>query len=207
MEIWSDIVCPWCYIGKARFDKALAAFEHRDEVEVEFRSFELEPGRDKQDVEPVERMLTRKYGPQAAGMEERVAELARAEGLGFRVDREVGSTFDAHRLLHLARDHGVGNDLADALFDANFADARPLFTGDALPQVAAKVGLDEEDVRRVLADPTAYAEAVRREEREAADLGATGVPFFVIDRRLAVAGGQPTEVFARALERAWQESH
>src|SRR5215467_3228556 len=101
VEIWSDVICPWCYLGKARFDKALAGFEHRDEVRVTFRSFELDPSRT--GVEPVQRMLAAKAGPQAAAMEERVAGLVRAEGLGYRLDREVGNTFDAHRLLHLAR--------------------------------------------------------------------------------------------------------
>jgi predicted DsbA family dithiol-disulfide isomerase len=204
VEIWSDVVCPWCYIGKARFEKALAGFEHRDEVEVEYRSFELDPGRDKHDVEPVRQMLTEKYGPQAHEMEQRVAGLAQGEGLGYRVDREVGSTFDAHRLLHLAREHGLEHELLTAIFEANFADARPLFTGDTLLDVATAVGLGKDDVRQVLDDPTAYADAVRQEEREAAALGATGVPFFVIDRRYGVSGGQSTEVFTRALQEAWQ---
>lgn len=203
MEIWSDVICPWCYIGKARFDKALAAFEHRDEVQVEFRSFELDPTRDKHDIQPVEKMLTEKYGPQAAEMEQRVAELARGEGLGYRVDREVGSTFDAHRLLHLAREHGLENDLVAAVFEANFADAQPLFTGDTLLRIAVTTGLDEDDVRRVLDDPTAYADAVRQEEREASALGATGVPFFVFDRRIGVAGGQSVETFVQALDQAF----
>ncbi len=201
MEIWSDVICPWCYIGKARFDKALAAFEHRDEIQVEFRSFELDPSREK--VEPVERMLTQKYGPQAGDMEQRVAQLARDEGLGYRVDREVGNTFTAHRLLHLAREHNLETDLVSAIFEANFAEAQPLFTGDTLLDVAVKTGLPENEVRRVLDDPASYADAVRQEEREAAALGATGVPFFVIDRRLGISGGQSVEVFTQALNRAW----
>jgi predicted DsbA family dithiol-disulfide isomerase len=201
VEIWSDVICPWCYIGKARFDKALAGFAHRDEVEVQFRSFELDPSRDA--VESVETMLTERYGPQAAQMEQRVAELARGEGLGYRTDREVGNTFTAHRLLHFARTLNLDNDLVNAIFEANFADAQPLFTGDTLLEVAVKAGLPEEDTRRVLGDPTAYADAVRHEEREAAALGATGVPFFVIDRRFGISGGQATDVFTRALQEAW----
>ncbi|MEV4313359.1 DsbA family oxidoreductase [Actinocrispum sp. NPDC049592] len=203
VEIWSDVICPWCYIGKARFDKALAGFEHRDEVRVEFRSFELDPART--GTQSIERMLTERYGPQAAQMEQNVAELARAEGLGYRTDREVGNTFDAHRLLHLAREHDLENDLVNTLFAANFAEAQPLFTGDTLQEIAVKAGLPEDEVRRVLDDPAAYADAVRSEEREAAALGATGVPFFVFDRRLGVAGGQAVDVFARALQQAWGE--
>jgi predicted DsbA family dithiol-disulfide isomerase len=207
VEIWSDVICPWCYIGKARFEKALAGFEHRGDVQVEYRSFELDPTRDKQDVEPIEQMLTQRYGPKAHEMEQQVAALARSEGLGYRVDREVGSTFDAHRLLHLAREHGVENDLVTAIFEANFAEAQPLFTGDALLKLAVRVGLDEAEAGRVLDDPEAYADAVRQEEREAAALGATGVPFFVIDRRYGVSGGQSTEVFTQALQEAWQAAH
>jgi predicted DsbA family dithiol-disulfide isomerase len=203
VEIWSDVICPWCYIGKARFEKALAGFDHRDDVEVEYRSFELDPTRGKQDVEPVEQMLTKRYGPQASEMEQRVARMARAEGLGYRVDREVGSTFDAHRLLHFTRAQGVQTELVTAIFEANFRDARPIFTDETLLEIAVKAGLDEEEARRVLDDPAAYADAVRQEEREAAALGATGVPFFVIDRRYGVAGAQPTEAFEQALHQAW----
>jgi predicted DsbA family dithiol-disulfide isomerase len=204
VEIWSDVVCPWCYIGKARFEKALAGFEHRDEVQVEYRSFELDPTREKHQIDAVQDMLARKFGPQAHEMEQRVAELARSEGLGYRLDRQVGSTFDAHRVLHLAREHGLENELVTAIFEANFAEAQPLFTGDTLLEVAVKAGLDEDETRRVLGDPAAYADAVRQEEQEAAALGATGVPFFVIDRRYGISGGQPTEVFAQALQQAWQ---
>jgi predicted DsbA family dithiol-disulfide isomerase len=203
VEIWSDIICPWCYIGKARFEAALAGFEHRDEVEVAYRSFELDPSRE--GVEPVEEMLAQRYGPQASEMEQRVAALAQGEGLGYRTDRYVGNTFDVHRLLHLAREHGVEHELITALFRANFAEARSLFTGDTLLDLAVEVGLDSEEARRVLQDPTAYADAVRAEEREAAQLGATGVPFFVLDRRLGVSGGQSVDVFTQALRQAWQQ--
>lgn len=202
MEIWSDVVCPWCYIGKARFEAALAGFEHRDEVEVVYRSFELDPGRE--GVEPIEQMLTARYGPQAAEMEQRVAALAEAEGLGYRTDREVGNTFDLHRVLHLARAKGVENEVLNAVFDANFAQARPIFTAaDTVVDVAVAAGLDKADVQRVLDDPTLYAEEVRAEQREAAQLGARAVPFFVLDRKVGVSGGQSVDVFAQALRQAW----
>ncbi|MBP2327588.1 putative DsbA family dithiol-disulfide isomerase [Kibdelosporangium banguiense] len=201
VEIWSDVICPWCYIGKTRFEAALADFEHRDEVEVVYRSFELDPSRDT--IESVADMLTSRYGPQAAEMEQRVAEMARAEGLGYRTDREVGNTFDVHRVLHLARAHGLEHELMTALFHANFAEARSLFTGDTLLDVAVTVGLEKADIQRVLDDPAAYADDVRQEERDAAELGARAVPFFVLGRRVGVSGGQPTEVFAQALRQAW----
>ncbi len=201
MEIWSDVICPWCYIGKARFEQALADFEHRDQVEVVYRSFELDPSR--AGVEPVEDMLAARYGPQASEMEKQVAALAQGEGLGYRTDRVVGNTFDLHRVLLLARDKGLDHEMLTALFEANFAQARPIFTVDTVVDVAVGVGLDKADVLRVLEDKTAYADDVRAEEREAAQLGARGVPFFVLDRKVGVSGGQPTEVFARALRQAW----
>lgn len=211
VEIWSDIACPWCYVGKARFEKALAAFPHRDQVEVVHRSFELDPGRAKGDVQPVITMLTRKYGmseAQAHAGEENLGAQAAAEGLDYRTrGRDHGSTFDMHRLLHLAKEHGRQDALLQALYRANFAEERSVFTeGDErLVELATEAGLDAEAARKVLADPDAYADEVRADEREAAGLGATGVPFFVLDRKYGVSGAQPAEVFTRALTQAWDE--
>ncbi|MCD7437912.1 DsbA family oxidoreductase [Streptomyces lincolnensis] len=211
VEIWSDIACPWCYVGKARFEKALAAFPHRDHVEVVHRSFELDPGRAKGDVQPVIQMLTKKYGmseAQAKAGEQNLGAQAAAEGLAYRTeDRDHGNTFDMHRLLHLAKEHGKQNELIQLLYRANFAEERSVFTegDDRLVELAVAAGLDETDARRVLTDPTAYAEDVRTDEREAAELGANGVPFFVLDRKFGVSGAQPAEVFTRALTQAWGE--
>ncbi|MFG3551098.1 DsbA family oxidoreductase [Streptomyces sp. NPDC047725] len=210
VEIWSDIACPWCYVGKARFEKALAAFPHRDGVEVVHRSFELDPGRAKDDVQPVLTMLTAKYGmseAQAQAGEDNLGAQAAAEGLEYRTrDRDHGSTFDMHRLLHLARKDGRQEALLDAFYRANFAEERSVFNDDdRLVELAVGAGLDERTVRAVLADPTAHADEVRADEREAAQLGATGVPFFVLDRAYGVSGAQPVDVFAQALTRAWGE--
>lgn len=205
VEIWGDIVCPWCYIGTARFEKALAGFEHRDRVEVVHRSFELDPGHDKAHVEPVHRMLARKFGPQGPGMDQQAARTAAGEGLAYRTDRQVGSTLDAHRLLHLAQAHGRRHQLLALMSETNFAQARTVFTPDALLGLATRAGLDHNDARSVLDDPDAYLDAVRADEREAARLGATGVPFFVIDRRLTLSGSRPVEAFAQALSTAWSE--
>ncbi|MFE0735831.1 DsbA family oxidoreductase [Streptomyces sp. NPDC058855] len=208
VEIWSDIACPWCYIGKARFEKGLAAFAHRDEVEVVHRSFELDPNRVKGDTAPVLEMLATKYGrtlEEARAMEEHVASNARSEGLGYRTEgRDHGNTFDIHRLLHLARDRGRQNELLDLAYRANFAEERSVFDPETLVALGMEAGLEEAEVRSVLADESAYADAVRADEREAAELGANGVPFFVLDRRYGVSGGQPAEVFTQALEQAWQ---
>ncbi|MFE1327513.1 DsbA family oxidoreductase [Streptomyces sp. NPDC058735] len=211
VEIWSDIACPWCYVGKARFEKALAAFPHRDEVEVVHRSFELDPGRAKDDVQPVITMLTRKYGmsrAQAEAGEDNLGAQAAAEGLDYRTrGRDHGSTFDLHRLLHLAKDHGRQERLLDLMYRANFAEERSLFAeGDErLVELAVEAGLDAEAARAVLADPGAYADEVRADEHEAAQLGANGVPFFVLDRTYGVSGAQPAEVFTRALTQAYGE--
>ncbi|MFF5443822.1 DsbA family oxidoreductase [Streptomyces sp. NPDC012888] len=207
VEIWSDIACPWCYIGKARFEKGLAAFAHRDGVEVVFRSFELDPDSPRGRTAPVTEMLAAKYGrtlDEARGMEEHVARTAHAEGLDYQVEgRDHGNTFDVHRLLHLAAARGRQNALLDLAFRANFAEDRSVFDPEVLLALAVEAGLDEAEARTVLADPTAYAGAVRADEREAAELGATAVPFFVLDRRYGISGGQPAEVFTRALEQAW----
>ncbi|MFC8783856.1 DsbA family oxidoreductase [Streptomyces nigra] len=209
VEIWSDIACPWCYVGKARFEKALAAFPHRDQVEVVHRSFELDPGRAKGDIQPVITMLTKKYGmsaAQAQAGEENLGAQAAAEGLAYRTEgRDHGNTFDMHRLLHLAKRHGRQDELIQILYRANFAEERSVFAegDDRLVELAVEAGLDADEVRRVLADPSAYADDVRADEREAAQLGATGVPFFVLDRTYGVSGAQPAEVFTQALTQAW----
>ncbi|GAA2277595.1 DsbA family oxidoreductase [Streptomyces atrovirens] len=210
VEIWSDIACPWCYVGKARFEKALAAFPHREQVEVVHRSFELDPGRAKDDIQPVITMLTKKYGmseAQAEAGEDNLGTQAAAEGLPYRTrGRDHGNTFDMHRLLHFAREQGRQTELLDLLYRANFAEERSVFNDDErLVGLAGAAGLDADAVRAVLADPKAYADEVRADEREAAELGVNGVPFFVLDRKYGVSGAQPAEVFTQALTRAWGE--
>ncbi|MER7818559.1 DsbA family oxidoreductase [Streptomyces sp. NPDC096153] len=208
VEIWSDIACPWCYVGKARFEKGLAAFAHRDDVEVVHRSFELDPHRARHDTAPVVESIARKYGrtlDEARAMEEHVASAARAEGLGYRTEgRDQGNTFDIHRLLHLAKARGLQEELLDLAYRTNFAEERSVFDPEVLIGLAVEAGLEEDEARAVLADEDAYAEDVRADEREAAELGASAVPFFVLDRRYGVSGGQPAEVFTQALEQAWQ---
>ncbi|MFJ5677227.1 DsbA family oxidoreductase [Streptomyces sp. NPDC093097] len=209
VEIWSDIACPWCYIGKARFEAGLAAFAQRADVEVVHRSYELDPQAPAATDVPVLDMLAAKYGvsrAQAEAMEARVAEAAAGEGLGYRSDRIHGNTFDLHRLLHLAKAHGVQDALLTALYRANFAEARQLADPDVLTGIAVGAGLPAAEVARVLADPDAHADDVRADERAAAELGATGVPFFVIDRHYGVSGAQPADVFRQALERAHADS-
>jgi predicted DsbA family dithiol-disulfide isomerase len=206
VDIWSDVVCPWCYVGKARFDRALAAFEHREEVVVRFHSYELNPSLPRGGSEPLLAALARKFSGTPAeeiqGMEHRVADAARVEGLAYRCDRRNGNTFDLHRLLHLAGDAGVQAAAVRALNQAHFAEARDVFDQEVAVEVFCAAGLDAAEVRRVLAGD-AYGERVFADERAAHDLRITGVPFFVVDRTVGVCGARSTDLFARALEQAW----
>jgi predicted DsbA family dithiol-disulfide isomerase len=207
VDIWSDIVCPWCYVGKARFEKALSGFAHRDEVEVVYHSFELDPGYPADKCgETNLQMLERKFAmsaAQARAADGQVAALAHAEGLGFEVERPIGNTFDLHRVIHLGLAKGVQRELLTAMNEAYFAQARQVFDHDVITDVAAGAGLDPAAVREVL-DGDAWADEARQDEAQAQQIGISGVPFFVLDMRLGVSGAQPTELFARALDQAWE---
>ncbi|MEU3011940.1 DsbA family oxidoreductase [Nocardia asteroides] len=210
VEIWTDINCPFCYLGKARFEEALAGFEHRDQVEVVHRSFELDPSLPADETGPVIPRIAAKYGisvDQAAANERAIGAQATQLGLPYQTSgRDYGNSFDMHRLLHFALEQGKQGELLDALYAGNFAESEPVFADtERLVALAIRAGLDETAVRGVLADPQAYAEDVRRDEREAAQLGATGVPFFVFDSKYAVSGAQPAEVFTQALTTAWND--
>ena len=208
VDIWSDIVCPWCYVGKARFEKALSAFTHADEVEVVYHSFELDPqaahGTGQSNLD----MLAAKFGKsraEALAMDDHVGAMARAEGLDFDCERPSGNTFDVHRVLHLGQQRGVQRELLTAVNEAYFAKARNIFDHGVLTEVAVAAGLDAAEVGAVL-DGDAHAEQVRADEAQARQLGITGVPFFVFDMALGASGAQPTELFARALDQAWESS-
>lgn len=209
VEIWSDISCPWCYIGKARLEQAITASGHRDQIEVIHRSFELDPQLAKT-ASTTSPEHAEKYGlssEEARSAERRLADLAEAEGLPYLIDsRDHGNTFDLHRLLHLAADHGRQKELLNALYTANFGSARSVYDSEYQSELAVSAGLPADEVRAVLANRDAYSEAVRRDEAEAANLGISGVPFFVIDRKYGLAGAQPVEVFERALQSAWEEA-
>ena len=204
VDIWSDVVCPWCYVGKARFEKALAGFDGRDEVEVAYHSFELDPSWPQGQTMPILEMLATKYQlspAEAEAAEGQVGGLARAEGLPFRSDRPLGNTFDVHRVLHLARDQGFQHRLLDGIYQAYFGQAADVFDPATLGQLAATAGLDPEDVQQVLTGDD-YTADVRADEDQAQQLGIRGVPFFVLDGRLGVSGAQPTGTFTEALRQA-----
>ena len=205
VDIWSDVICPWCYVGKARFEKALDSFAHRDEVEVVYHSFELDPSLPRGERESNLEMLSKKFGKspaEALALDGQVGSLARAEGLGFDSGRPVGNTFDIHRVIHLGLDKGVQQALLSAVNEAYFAQARDVFDRDVLTEVAAGAGLDAAEVGKVL-DGDAYADEVRQDELQAREIGISGVPFFVFDMALGASGAQPTELFTSALDQAW----
>jgi predicted DsbA family dithiol-disulfide isomerase len=213
IEIWSDVVCPWCYIGKRRLEKALTTFEHGDDVEIVWRSFQLDPAAPRVPVETVAEALGRKYGggPDAGRkMVDQVEAVAAEEGLLFRHHQSLRvNTVDAHRVLHLALETSgpqLQGRLKEALLSAYFVETQNVADHDTLLRIAAGVGLDEVHVKEVLGGDQ-YADAVEADIREAASLGATGVPFFVIDRKYGVSGAQPSETFTQVLERAWSEAH
>lgn len=212
IEIWSDVVCPWCYIGTRRLQTALADLPHADDVEVVYRSFQLDPAAPSEPTETVAESLGRKYGGgPAAGQQmiDRVEAVAAEEGLVFRLGRaqRVG-TVDAHRLLHLALEDGPATQraLKEELLAAYFTRADNVADHDVLRAAAATVGLDAARVDEVLAGG-AYAEAVEADIRQAAAYGATGVPFFVVDQKYGVSGAQPADTFRQVLQRAWDDSH
>jgi predicted DsbA family dithiol-disulfide isomerase len=204
VEIWSDVVCPWCYIGKRRFEAAL----HRDEVSVLWRSFELDP---QAPVDPDGTSLERlagKYGmsfERARAAQQQVTDLAAEEGLEYRLDiARGGNTFAAHRLIHEAAVHGHQAAAQERLMRAYFTEGEPISDPETLARLVAEVGVDLEEARAV-AFSDRHGDAVREDELLAARLGIQGVPFFVIDRRYGVSGAQPAEVLLGALERAWSD--
>jgi predicted DsbA family dithiol-disulfide isomerase len=209
VEIWSDVVCPWCYLGKRRFERALESFGHRDEVTVVFRSFELDPAAVPGETAPTVEMLASKYGmspQQASDAQRQMEQRAAQDGLKFTMDGLLsGNTRDAHRLLHLAKARGVQAELAERLHRAYFSEQASIFDHDSLADLAADAGLDRAEATRVLASDE-YADAVDADEAAAYSLGVTGVPFFAIDRRYGIAGAQPPEAIAAALQRSWDES-
>lgn len=213
IEIWSDVVCPWCFVGKRRLETALAGFEHADEVEVVYRSFELDPTAPVHGHELSTGVIAKKYGRSEAEMrqmQQQLTDLAAQEGLAFRLfDTVHTNTVDAHRLLHLALETGgpaLQRDLKEALLSAYFEGAANVGDHDVLTAVAVVAGLDEARVREVLASDE-YADAVAADVAQARAYGATGVPFFVVDQKYGISGAQPAETFSQVLAQAWSESH
>jgi predicted DsbA family dithiol-disulfide isomerase len=209
VEIWSDVVCPWCYLGKRRLEHALAGFEHRDDVQVVYRSFELDPTAAADVTTPTVDLLADKYGmsPARASQAQReMEERAAGDGLTFRlVNLRSGNTRDAHRLIQLAKERGRQEALVERLHRAYFTEQDSVFDHEALTRLAVEAGLDRDEVSSVLSGD-AYSDHVETDEAMANALGATGVPLFVIDRKYGISGAQPAATIADVLARAWRES-
>ncbi|MCA0971527.1 DsbA family oxidoreductase [Halobacillus litoralis] len=208
IEVWSDFVCPFCYIGKARLEDALEAIPEKDQVDMVFKSFELDPNAEQGTGQNIHEKLAAKYGrsmEEAKGMTASMTQQAELEGLDFRFDQMVPTnTFDAHRVAKFAESKGNGLKTAQRFFQAVFTDGNDVGDHDTLIRLAKESGLDEEEVREVL-NGDAFTEQVRAEENEGRELGVQGVPFFVINRKYAVSGAQPKETFTQALQKAFEE--
>lgn len=212
VEIWSDVVCPWCYIGKRRFEAALAQFERADEVEVRWRSFELDPNAPSRRSASMAEHLAAKYATTVQEARTRLQsldQLAAAEGLHYDLaNTKGGNTLAAHRLIHLgySKDVTTGSALKEAALHAYFEDLLEIGDPEVLLEVGVKAGLEYDEVSRVL-ESERFTQEVRRDEADAAALGCTGVPFFVFDRAFAVPGAQSPETLLAALRTAWDRSH
>jgi predicted DsbA family dithiol-disulfide isomerase len=209
IHIWSDVVCPWCYVGKRRFERALEGFAHREQVRVTHRAFQLDPTRPRGETSSRRSMLMSKYRRSAAevlDMDEKMETLAAAEGLEYHLTDAnlTGNTLDAHQLVHLALTQGLQDAMLERLYRAYFTEQRSLFDRESLVTLGREVGLDKNVAGQALADG-AFANAVAKDLNDAKQLGVTGVPFFVVDGRYAVSGAQPSEVFSQLLARAWEE--
>jgi predicted DsbA family dithiol-disulfide isomerase len=209
VEIWSDVVCPWCYVGKRNLEVALAGFEHADRVTIEWRSYELDPNTPARVELSMDEVLERKYGmtsEQATRANLQMTELAATVGLEYHLDQvQIGNTFDAHRLIHLAAAEGVAGEMKERLLRAYFTEGRAISDPVTLTELAGEVGLDPARVAEVL-DGDEFGAEVRADEARAMELGSTGVPFFVFDGRLGIPGAQPPDVLLRLLDRAWDTS-
>jgi predicted DsbA family dithiol-disulfide isomerase len=209
LEIWSDVVCPWCYVGKRRLEAALEMLPDRDDVEVRWRSFQLDPEAPPTRNMPADEHLAAKYGmsvEDARALNEQMTELAAREGLEYHLDRtRGGNTFDAHRLIQLGAARGVQDAVKERLMRGYFTEGEAVSDHETLVRLGADAGLDPDEARAALASG-AYADDVRGDEDLARRMGIRGVPYFVLNRRFGVSGAQPAELLAQAFERARQEA-
>jgi predicted DsbA family dithiol-disulfide isomerase len=208
VEIWSDVVCPWCYIGKRRFESALAQFDHADQVKLTWRSFELDPQAAPETIGDRAERIAEKYNvpvEQARSMEQHVTDTAAQDGLDYHFDiARSANSFDSHRIIHLAGEHGLGDQMKERLLRAYFTEGRLISDHPTLVELAAEVGIDPEEARATLASDR-FTDAVREDEVTAQRFGLTGVPTFVVDRAVAVSGAQPPEVLLQLLDEAWDQ--
>ncbi|MDU1848175.1 MAG: DsbA family oxidoreductase [Niallia nealsonii] len=211
IEVWSDYVCPFCYIGKRRLEMALEQFPYKDQVEVEFKSFELDPNAEMYAGKSIHEVLAGKYRmsvEEAKNANSNVGSQAASTGLKYDFDNmKPTNTFAAHRLTKYAQTVGKEKELTEKLLYSYFTEGKLISDHNTLVGIGKSVGLEEEDQRKVLADSTSFANDVRIDEALASQIGVTGVPFFVINQKYSISGAQPLETFKRVLEQVWQEDH
>jgi predicted DsbA family dithiol-disulfide isomerase len=208
IDIWSDVVCPWCFIGKRRLEKALSLFEHRDQVTIRHRAFQLQP--DITTTVDTKSYLAQKYqmaAEQVEQMQANVCAIADSEGLCYNLGGTLsGNTFDAHRLLLWSAEIGKQDALLEAMYSAYFEKSQPLFSREDLIAVCSQVGISATEVDEILSSDN-FSQEVIADRALATQLGATGVPFFVVDMKYGISGAQPLEAFTQTIETAWQEAH
>ena len=208
VQIWSDIMCPFCYIGKRRIEEALSQFEHKEAVAIEWKSFELDAGFIPSPDDNLIEHLAEKYRKDtdwAQTMVDNMTQNAKTVGLDFHFEKAVlANSHNAHRLLHLAKKHQLANELEELLFKAYLTDGKDLNNWNTLAELGIAVGLDAETVAQVL-HSDAYSKEVKQDIQEANAIGVQGVPFFVFDNKYAISGAQPTTAFLQSLEKTWQE--
>ncbi|TMU87356.1 DsbA family oxidoreductase [Bacillus sp. BHET2] len=208
IEVWSDYVCPFCYIGKRHLEEALEQFTQRDEVEISFKSFELDPNAPVNTTKSIQEILSQKYGTsleEAKGMTDSMTQQAATVGLDFRFDTSIPTnTFDAHRLTKYAETKGRAADLTEILLHAHFTLSKHIGDKDTLLSLAIQAGLNDTETLAIL-DSDDFSKEVRADEEEARQIGVQGVPFFVINRKYAISGAQPSDVFLNSIRKVWEE--
>lgn len=208
IDIWSDIMCPFCYIGKRKLETALSGFEHKQSVEIVWHSFQLDPAMTSQPGKSTYQYLAERKGQSlewSVKVHDQVSRTAKEEGLDYRFDKAVvANSYDAHRLIQLAKKHGLGNEAEEALFKAYFTDGRDIADHNVLMQIGIEIGLRVVETGEML-NSDAFSQEVDEDIATANELGINGVPFFVIDNKYAISGAQPSAVFKDGLQVAWKE--
>lgn len=209
IEVWSDYVCPFCYIGKRHLEQALEQFSHKDQVEVTYMSYELDPNSPKDFGKSYGELLAAKYGMSAKKAKrtlDGITQRAASAGLTYKFDKMIPTnTFDAHRLTKFAKRNGKETEMTETLLSAFFTEGKHIGDRETLADLAASIGLDREEALNTLHDEKAYENEVRADQQMARQIGIKGVPFFVINEKYALSGAQPVEAFAEALQKVWEE--
>lgn len=210
VQIWSDIMCPFCYIGKRRFEQALEQFDHADDIDIEWKSYQLNPNMETDPEASIHEYLAQTKGwtvDEARQMNQRVTDMAADVGLEYHMDEAVvANSFQAHTLIQYAKSQSLGDEAEEALFEAYFVQSRNIDDTETLIDIAVQIGLDPDETHKALSSDT-YAEAVKDDIREARDMRVRGVPFFLLDQKYSISGAQETRVFLQALNKVWEKNN